>query len=365
VHRETHVRLAAALAIAFLTLAGPASALGGDPLADSIARLQARIAAGGAVDEGTKQVRDSAAPRLADAERALAAGQRWVALSRLALVWGDLEAVEYADALPKELQGQVSTLEKEWARLGPEIARDGARAGIADLAPLPAAARAFAEAALAQVPVYYEASLIYGRNTAPEYGLFYLGEALAQRELARTIAALPARPAGVGALTPRDLTFEIARAENELFTAYRPPLSIDSHATFIRISALLKEARELAEQGARFGALQRLLDARMRISRLTHPGRTLSADEATRRGRAVAAKLDASEVDSSLERLFLETALFSATDPETVAAGGGEVAAAIFEDILPRFPELLGPAPPGPPERKAEAIVTLVRWPYT
>jgi hypothetical protein len=367
--RRTRRRLAAAEAIAFFALVGY-SAVGlstpdPDPLASSIARLRTLVDAPGEVDAGTKQVREASAPRIADAERALAGGRRWVALSRLALVWGDLQAVEYGDALPQEARGQMATLESEWARLGPELTASGTAATAPDLAALPAAARALAEAALAQVPVYYEASLDYGRNTAPEYGLFYLGEALAQRDLARAISTLPALPANRKAIAPRALGFEIAAAESELAAAYRPPLSLDAHPTFIRIGSILKEARELDESGARFGALQRLLDARARIARLTHPARTMSGAEAERRGREIGERLAASATDSSLEQLLLETALFSATDPETAAAGGGEVAAAIFEDVLPLFPGFLGPAPPRPPEPKAEATVTLVRWPYT
>jgi hypothetical protein len=363
-------RLAFAIAVCapFALVAGSGildAATAPDPLADAVERWQAKVRASGSVDEETKQIRDGAAPRLAEAERALAAGQRWLALSRLALVWSELEAAEYRNGVASDLRQQMAGLEREWQRLGPELARITATGRSTDFERLPAAARALAEAALAQVSVYYQASLDYGRNTAPDYGLFYLGAARAQRDLATWIAKLPPRPSDVRSLAPRDLRSEIAAAGNELAAAYSPPLSIDSHAVLIRISALLKEADELAVAGARFGALQRLLDARARISRLTHPGRTMTAGEASERARTVAAALDASPIDASLQRLFLETALFSATDPESRASGGGEVAAAIFADVLPAFPALLGPAPPRPPERRAEATVTLVRWPYT
>ena len=335
-----------------------------DPIAGAVAHWKERLAAPPA-DEEVKQIRDSAAPRIGDAERALAAGQRWVAVLRLALVWSDLAAAEYRSSIAPDLRTQMAELDREWARLGPELAKVDRLGARPELEPLPAAARALGEAALAQGPVYYAASLDYGRNTAAEYGLFYLGAARAQRELAAWIATLPARPANVRALAPRDLSREIAAAGDELAKAYVPPSSIDNHPTFIRISALLKEAEELAAQGARFGALQRLLDARTRISRLLHPGRSLTAEEAAERGRRFAARLAASPADTSLEQLLLELALFSASDEETRAAGGGETAAAIFDDVLPLVPRLLGPAPPPPPERKAEATVTLVRWPYT
>ena len=335
-----------------------------DPLADAIARWQERIRTTAPADDEVREVRAGSAPLLADAERALAQGQRWLALSRLERVWTDLEAAEYRSGIAGNLRGQMSELEREWQRLGPELGANRAPGPRPAFEPLPAAARALAEAALAQMPVYYEASLDYGRNTAPEYGLFYLGAAQAQRSFIALVAGLPRRPASLPALGPRDVSGEIAATRDELLTAYVPPLSIDRHPIFIRISALLKEADELSAAGARYGALLRLLDAKARLGRLTHPGRTLSAEESVRRGAALASRLDESPRDTTLQRLFLETALFSAAAPDP-AAGGGEIAAAIFEEVLPYFPVVLGPAPPRPPDRLAEATVTLVRWPYT
>lgn len=354
------------LALVLVLCAGPALAAGAAPdrLADAIARWQQRLRSPAPVDDELREIRAGAAPLLAQAEQALAQGKRWLALSRLERVWTDLEAAEYRSGIAGDLRGQMSELEREWQRLGPELASDRAPGPRPAFELLPAAARALAEAALSQMPVYYEASLDYGRNTAPEYGLFYLGAARAQRDFVALVAGLPRRPAGLAPLAPRDVSGEIGALRDELLTAYAPPLSIDSHPVFIRISALLKEAEELTAAGSRYGALLRLLDARVRLARLTHPGRSLSAEEAARRGADFASRLDASPRDTSLQRLFLETALFSAADPDP-ATHGGEIAAAIFDDVLPAFPSLLGAAPPRPPERLAEATVTLVRWPYT
>ncbi len=335
-----------------------------DPLANAIARWQERIRSSPPADDEGREIRAGASPLLAQAQQALAQGRRWLALSRLERVWTDLEAADYRSGIAGDLRGQMSELEREWQRLGPELGSDLVPGPRPAFEPLPAAARAFAEAALSQMPIFYAASLDYGRNTAPEYGLFYLGAARAQRDFVALVAGLPRRPPRLPALAPRDVSGEIAAVRDELLTAYTPPRSIDSHPVFIRISALLKEADELTAAGARYGALLRLLDARARLARLTHPGRKLSPEEAVRRGRDVAARLEESPRDTSLQRLFLETALFSAADPDP-ATGGGEIAAAIFDDVLPTFPLLLGPAPVRPPERLAEATVTLVRWPYT
>ena len=357
-------RVAAAVLLLLCVGSALAAEATRDPLADAIARWQERIRSSAPVDDEVREIRSGAAPLLAQAEQALAQGQRWLALSRLERVWTDLEAADYRSGIAGDLRGQMSELEREWRRLAPELGANREPGPRPAFELLPAAARALAEAALSQMPIYYDASLDYGRNTAPEYGLFYLGAARAQRDFVALVAGLPRRPANVPALAPRDVSGEIVAVRDDLLTAYTPPLSIDSHPIFIRISALLKEAEELTAAGARYGALLRLLDARARLARLTHPGRTISAEEAARRGAIFAARLDESPRDTSLQRLFLETALFSAADRDPTT-GGGEIAAAIFEEVLPYFPVVLGPAPPRPPDPIAEATVMLVRWPYT
>lgn len=342
----------------------PTSPPAQDALAAAIARWQEKVHSTAPADDDVRDIRASSAPLLAEAERALAEGKRWLALSRLERVWTDLEAAEYSSAIPGDLRHQMSELEREWQRLAPELGTHRTPGPRPAFELLPAAARALAEAALAQMPVYYEASLDYGRNTAPEYGLFYLGAARAQRDFIALVASLPRRPKAWPALSPRGVAGEIAAVRDELLAAYRPPLSIERHAVFIRISALLKEADELGAAGARYGAVLRLLDAKARVARLLHPGRTMSRDQAAARAATYEALLGSSPLDTTLQRLFLETALFSAANPDP-AAGGGEIAAAIFEDVLPYFPVVLGPPPPEPPQRLAEATVTLVRWPYT
>lgn len=335
-----------------------------DVLSAAIHDWQERIRTTPPADDEAKQSREFAAKYLGQAETALADGQRWLALSRLASVWNMLEAAEYQNSVPGELQKQMAGLEAEWKRLGPELGPDGAAAARPDFAGVPAAARAVGEAAWAEVPVYYEASLEYGRNTAPEYGLYYLGAAKAQLDLARLAARMTTPAPGGAPLATRSVAAELDALEDELLAAYRPPLSVDAHPVFIRVNALIKAARELDAQGLHHGALYKLLDARARLSRLLHPGRTLDAAAARREARRLDAALVGTKVDPSLARLFLETAVVSAADPDP-AAGGGEVAAAILADVLPLYTAALGPAPARPPDPEPEAVVTLVRWPYT
>jgi hypothetical protein len=354
----------AALALGAAAPEAVRAARPGDPLAAAVHGWQERIRTTTPGDDEAKQSREFAAKYLGHAEQALDDGQRWLALSRLALVWNMLEAADYRLSIPGELRTQMAGLEAEWRRLAPELGPSGAVATRPDFSGVPAAARAVGEAAWAEVSVSYAASLDYGKNTAPEYGLYYLGAAKAQLELARLAARLTAPAATGAALVPRSVAAEIDALETELLALYRPPLSVDAHPVFIRVNALVKQARELDAAGLHHGALYKLLDARMRLARLAHPGRALDAGEAKRQARRVEKELAAANVDSSLAELFLETAVFSAADPDT-AAGGGEIAAAILADVMPLYTAALGPAPPRPPDPEPEAVVTLVRWPYT
>jgi hypothetical protein len=354
---------AAALLVGAAGAVAPAAAVSQDPIQREIDRFQERIASAPPGDEESKGVREGSLPLLDAAERALGDGNRWFALSRLAFVWTNLEAVDYRAGFSADLRTQMSELEREFERVGPELARFG-DAGRPGFGEAPAVARAVGEVALSELDGYYAASLHYGRATAPETGLFYIGAAQAQIGLARFAASLRDAGAADRPLEPRSVAREIAAVQDELIAAYVPPAAIDQHPVFIRISALLKQAEELDAAGLRFGALYKLLDAKMRVARLLQPQRKLTFDEARRRASDVQSRLAATGVDPTLAEMFVEIALVQVADPDP-AQLGPETAAAVLEDVLPFYFRLLEPAPPAPSEQVAETTVTLIRWPYT
>jgi hypothetical protein len=342
----------------------PASGAANDPIAREVARWQERIRSTTPPDEESKGIREGSAPLLALAERELGHGRRWFALTRLAFTWTNLEAADYRASLPGDLQKQMAGLEREWERLGPELRAAKAGQGWPSYAGAPAVARALGEVARSEAGGYFDSSLEYGKATAPEYGLFYLGAAEAQLSLARLVASVRDTRPAARELAPRSVAREIVAVEDALLAAYVPPASVAQHSVFIRISALLKQAGELDRAGLHYGAAYKLLDAKMRLARLLAPERKLDAVEAARRAAAAESALAATGVDDSIARTFVEIALAQVSDPDP-AMMGGETAAAVFEEVLPLYLSLLGPAPPGPPERVAEVTVTLVRWPYT
>ncbi|HXO18656.1 MAG TPA: hypothetical protein VOA87_01900, partial [Thermoanaerobaculia bacterium] len=280
---------------------------------------------------------------------------------RLAEARTGLAATAYLSQRPADERRSEAAFEAEWARMGGVLRADlGAPSAAAFDGVRPAAARALGEAALPQVRAYYQASLDYGKSTEPASGLYYLGLAQAERELAAFCRTLSA-PSSLPPPPVRDLHAELDALEGELLAAYRPPASIARHGEFIGASSTLKEARELDAAGLRYGALLRYLQAAQRVAALRPPSPTpldLAAGALARRLRELDARLAASGVDDSLGRLFLETA-------EAEAAASPSAAAEIAGDVLPRYFAALAPARPEPPKPAPRVTVTLVRWPYT
>jgi hypothetical protein len=337
-----------------------------DALGAEIARLKAYLASNTASGEIWDDVRRDSEPMLLRAETALGDGRRLLALHRLAAAREALSAARYLYSLGGGERQDPARFEAEWRRVGEalraELAPPAANAldGVG-----PAAVRAIGEAALPQVRVYYEASLDYGQNTVLDAGLYYIGSALAQRELSQLLRSLTAPAPAPPPLRP--LSPELDALETEILAAYRPPASIDRHADFIRASAALKEARELDALGLRHGALLRYLQSVQRFAPVLAASPAAPADaarEATLAAqlRQYGERLATPAIDHTIGLLFLETAQALAlpgkdNDPAT--------AQAIANAVLPRYFAALEPAAPSPPRREAHVTVTLVRWPYT
>jgi hypothetical protein len=328
-----------------------------DPLAAEIARWQSFLANHRSPGEQWEDIRRSTEPVLAEAQAALDAGRRDLALQRLASARINLAATEWIDSLPPadfEPAGFTAEVDRVGKALGPDLAAPlpDSLAGIR-----PAAARALAEAARLQLREYYDASLDFGHSTTARYGLYYAGAARAQRDfIAFTRRLAPGPPKPEPPL--RSITVELDALEDAMLAAYHPPAALDRHPDFIAASASLKEARELEAAGLRYGAMYKYLQAAQRLPVPHDP-------------KGAAGKLGAfqkriadSPTDASIARLYLEIAQADLA----AGPGGGAAAAAIADDVLPRYFAALEPAavpPPRSPRPAPEVTVTLVRWPYT
>ncbi len=338
---------------------GPAN----DPIAREVAMWRARVADASITDALWTSVKPGASAALDLADQALKAGRRWTALERLTAARASLAAAQYVAARPQATRQGVPAFEAEWARmarvLGPSLK---APASSSFAAIQPAAARALTEGAGFQIKVHYDASVIYGRATDADSGLFYLGSAQANQEF---VAFAKTLTAGRAASQPavRALTQETDALEAALLALYRPPVSIDRHPEFIAASSALKEARELDAAGLRYGALQRYLLAVQRVALLqSAPAADVPAIRARLQG--IEPRL-ASGADHTIARIFFERAL-TELDRSDPTPAGVSLAAVVADNVLPKYFAALEPAPPpSPAPAPPRVTVTLVRWPFT
>jgi len=323
-----------------------------DPLAADLARWKAWVADTSSKDELKVEGRQSAGPLLTRAEKALADGRRSLALFRLGAARAELVGVDWATSRPKAEREELPAFEAVWRQQGKSLGRAPNVEGA-----LPALIRGMAESAALKSQGYYDGSRDYGVSTAPVYGLYYLGMAQGQSELAKWLATLPDLGKG-RSLTIRSPGPEIDRLQHRLLEAYRPPQSIDRHPDFIRASAALKEARELDAAGLRHGALLQTLYAGMLAAPLLQAPPVDTAQLESRLADDEMRLKDGR--DHGIATLFLEIAR------EDLQTGAAPVrAASIVAEVMPLYFAALGPATKVAASPPAKVTVTLVRWPYT
>jgi hypothetical protein len=256
----------------------------------------------------------------------------------------------------------LAAFEREWTRRGATLA-----AAASKVLPLtsiqPALVRALAEVATAQVRINYDAGLEYGRNTQPEYGLYYVGVADAQRQFITLARGLtPARPDGRTAPRLRSVAADIAVVQRDLLSLYQPPASVDRHAEFIVASSALKEARQYDAEGLRYAALLRFLQGTQRTAMLQRSAPS-DTDAVAKQIASFRLRLDEGRIDHSIGLLFVERAEVAL---DTKTAVGFLTAATVAMDVLPRYFAAIEAAQTTTRAAAAPlATVTLVRWPFT
>jgi hypothetical protein len=361
-------RLTRGTIVAAATLAAMAATGGGlahtepDPLSADVARWSSFLAGNTATDDIWKDVKTGSAPALDRVSQAMGSGRRLLAVLRLANVRENLYAASYLGARTAEQRRDTAAFEAEWWRMGTVLAADLAlRPGAGLDTVRPVALRAMAEAAQSKLPVYYRASLEYGRSTTPDSGLFYLGAAEAQRDFVALVRRL-SLPSGPPPPALPGLQAGLEALQADVLAAYQPPASVEKHPEFITTSALIKEARELAAAGAPYGALMKYLQAAVRFAAV----RGLAASDVPAVSAELARfepRLRSGTVDHSIGRLWLEYA--EADLAEHATDGAAVFGPAIVRDVLPRYFAALEEPPARPLKPAPTVTVTLVRWPYT
>jgi hypothetical protein len=264
-------------------------------------------------------------------DKAVAAGSLLQAMYVLQRLQIELKTQEYVASKSIVKKQTLAGFEAEWRRLGRELAAKQKSPTLRMNARLPAALRALAEASLTQVQPYYQAGLLYGRNTTVADGLDYLGLALANLDFALFCHQLrfeaPKQP-------PKLLPIHTALESLEVaaIKAFQDPSNAEKQRRFIEINSTLKMARELNAERRYEGSLKTYLDALLNFG-LVNAAVPDSETTARLRKRAeeLRTRLIAAATDQSIGLIYLELALAAKSEAEMRRA------AVIVEQVLPGY----------------------------
>ena len=211
----------------------------------------------------------------------------------------------------------------------------------------------------------YQGGRAFAVATGPKDGVYYLGEAKANGEVALFCRSLrfdgSSQPLAVRSYIP-----EIDRLQEKVRAVYQPPLSIDRHSEFISLNSTLKLARELDAAKLYYGALYQYLVA-LRLYSVLDPAAPPPPDLAAMRDLIVQQRKQSSKepADSSIREFLLQQA-------EARLAGGGAAkpeerakAQAIVAQVIPAYFGTLEKVSAPTVTTSHLLTLTLLRWPYT
>jgi hypothetical protein len=285
------------------------------------------------------------ASALESVRQTLQAGNIYLTLYRLQPLRVEIMAQSYAASKADIEAKGTDAFEKEWQRLGAELAEKEKRQASLSVDKTPVAVRALAEVSLTQVRPYYQSGRLFSLNASIGEGLYYLGLAPANLDFAILCGELRFTETG----TPRKLRSlgaELSKLEAEILESYRRMESNESQPQFNRLNATLKMAVELDREGRYSGAMLKYLDATLFLNLLTETPATVKdlprlqeqrrlMDE--RLKRAGAADHSIGLIYLASARATLDDAARGRFDPETFKRAG-----VIIDRVLPRYFEVSG-----------------------
>jgi hypothetical protein len=275
----------------------------------------------------------------------LQAGNLYLGLYRLQPLRVEIMAQSYAASKADIEAKGTDDFEKEWQRLGAELAEKEKRLSSLSVDKSPLAVRALAEVSLTQVHPYYQSGRLYALNTTIGSGLYYLGLAPANLDFAGLCRELRFTETGRPPKL-RSLSAELSKLEAEILESYRRMESGESQPQFNRLNATLKMAMELDREGRYAGAMLKYLDATLFLNLLTQtPASVKDLPRLQEQRRLMDERLKrAGTIDHSLVLIYLASARATLDD---AARGRFDVealkrAGVIIDRVLPRYFELSG-----------------------
>ncbi len=201
----------------------------------------------------------------------------------------------------------VDAFEAEWRELGLSLAEKEKKLAASTSKEMPAVLLAMAHISQVQIKPYYQSGRLYGLNSSLSDGLYYLGRATANLDLAILIRNLKF-PGSKLQLSYRSVETELAKLEGETLRAYKTSDVSTQQSLFNRLNSNLKVAGELNKASMSQGALLRYLESEMLFGQLITTSLNENHNELRTRLNDFEKKLRSEPSDQSIGLLFCQLA---------------------------------------------------------
>lgn len=242
-----------------------------------------------------------------DVEIDVATNRLFASLYKLQAVWLGVASLSYNEKQIEIVQDKLPLLEIEWKKAGAELNTKEKRFSPVSINKLPALARAIIQAARNRSRPLYQSSILYGKNTNPNQGLYYIGNAQANIDLALFMQTLRFQTKK-SSLKFVSLDNELTQLEREIIESYRTS-SPEEQTRYNAINSALKLAQELNEREWFEGAMLKYLDVTIAFALLKNPSASSNEIPAMRaKLNEKLTELTKSNFDHSIGITYLEIA---------------------------------------------------------
>jgi hypothetical protein len=270
-----------------------------------------------------------------DLESDLTAGRLYAALYKLQNLWLAVASFDFNEKKSVVVQDRLPLLEVEWKEVGLELSAKEKRFSPALIDALPALSRGIIEASRHRSRPLYQSSILYAKNTNPNQGLYYMGNARANIDLALFTQNLRFEPKK-NSLRFMSLDKELTSLEREIIDAYRGSTP-EEQTRYNALNAALKLAQELNDRGWFEGAALKYFDVLLSFGLLKNPS-VNSGEVSTLKAKLSEdlTTLNKGQIDHSLGIAFLQLAGgLLANDP--VNESDLKRAKVILDEVLPEY----------------------------
>jgi hypothetical protein len=273
--------------------------------------------------------------QIKDLEKDLAADRLFSSLYKLQNLWLGVVSSSYNDKQSLVVQDKLPLLEVEWKKVGADLALKDKKFSPAVINKLPALVRAIIEASRHRSRPLYQSSILYGKNTNPNQGLYYMGNAEANIDLALFNQNLrfQTKKTNVKFVS---LGKELNQLEREIIEAYRTS-SPAEQTRYNALNAALKLAQELNERAWFEGAMLKYLDVVQSFGLLKDPSANSSEIPALKaKLNEKLTELNKNNFDRSIGIGYLEIAE-GLLEGEAISESDLKRVKVILDEVLPKY----------------------------